>query len=132
MFSTFGAVDPGNGHVRQLAPLGEDGAPGHIRRWGAHASGVPGEKQLRGGITKTGDRRARAMLVQAAWGVWRDRHPASAPLCAWAERLAARRGKRIAIVALARRLAGILFALWRDGTTFDSARVGQGPAVATA
>jgi transposase len=91
-----------------------------------------GEKQLRGGITKTGDRRARAMLVQAAWGVWRDRHPASAPLRAWAERLAARRGKRIAIVALARRLAGILFALWRDGTTFDSARVGQGPAVATA
>jgi transposase len=84
-----------------------------------------GEHQHRGGVTKTGNRRARAMLVQAAWGVWRDRHAASAPLRAWAERLAARRGKRVAVVALARRLAGILFALWRDGTTFDGARVGQ-------
>ena len=87
-----------------------------------------GERQQRGGVTKTGNRRARAMLVQAAWGVWRDRHAASAPLRAWAERLAARRGKRVAVVALARRLSGILFALWRDGTSFDGARVGQRPA----
>ena len=43
----------------------------------------------------------------------------------WAERLAARRGKRIAVVALARRLAGILYALWRDGSVDDDARVGQ-------
>jgi len=35
------------------------------------------------------------------------------------DRLAARRGRRIAVVALARRLSRILFALWRDGTTFD-------------
>jgi transposase len=92
-----------------------------------------GETQLRGGITKTGNRRARAMLVQAAWGGWRDRHPASAPVRQWVERLAARRGKRIAIVALARRLAGILFALWRDGPTFDALRVGQrSTAIATA
>jgi transposase len=87
-----------------------------------------GERQQRGGVTKTGNRRARAMLVQAAWGVWRDRHAASAPLRAWAERLAARRGKRVAVVALARRLSGLLFALWRDGTSFDGARVGQRPA----
>jgi hypothetical protein len=29
---------------------------------------------------------------------------------------------RIAIVALARKLAGILFAIWRDGTVYDAAR----------
>jgi hypothetical protein len=29
--------------------------------------------------------------------------------------------RRIAIVALARRLARILFALWRDGTTYQAA-----------
>ena len=34
----------------------------------------------------------------------------------WALRIAARRGKHIAIVALARRLAGILYALLRDQT----------------
>jgi transposase len=87
-----------------------------------------GEQQRRGGITNTGNRRVRVMLVQAAWGVWRDRHAASKPLRQWAARLAARRGRRIAIVALARRLAGILFALWRDGTTFDRARLRSRPA----
>jgi transposase len=54
-----------------------------------------GDRQQRGGITKTGNRRARAMLGRAAWGVWRDRHPAPVPLRQWAERLAARRGKRV-------------------------------------
>ena len=39
-------------------------------------------------------------------------------LVKWAERIAARRGKRIAAVALARKLAGILYAMWRDGTRF--------------
>jgi transposase len=78
-----------------------------------------------GAITKAGNTRLRWLLVQAAWGVWRDRPAASAPLQRWATGLAARRGKGIAVVALARRLAGILFALWRDGTTFDPVRVGQ-------
>jgi hypothetical protein len=40
-------------------------------------------------------------------------------LKAWADGLAARRGRRIAVVALARRLSRILFALWRDHTVFD-------------
>jgi hypothetical protein len=34
-------------------------------------------------------------------------------------RIAARRGKARACVALARKLAGILYAMWRDGTGFD-------------
>jgi transposase len=84
-----------------------------------------GERQRRGAVTKAGNTRLRWLLVQAAWGVWRDRHAPSAPLRRWATGLAARRGKGIAVVALARRLAGILFALWRDGTTFDPVRVGQ-------
>ena len=36
---------------------------------------------------------------------------------------AARRGKKIAVVALARRLAGILYALLRDGTTYAARTV---------
>jgi hypothetical protein len=37
--------------------------------------------------------------------------------------VAARRGKRIAAVALARRLSRILSAIWRDDTDFDRSRV---------
>jgi hypothetical protein len=33
------------------------------------------------------------------------------------------RGKRVAGVALARRLAGILFAMWRDRTSFEPRRI---------
>ena len=40
----------------------------------------------------------------------------------WARRLAERRGRPVAAVALARKLAGILFAMWRDGTTYQSKR----------
>jgi hypothetical protein len=39
--------------------------------------------------------------------------------------IAKRRGKRIAVVALARRLAGVLWAMWRDGTVYDPALVGD-------
>lgn len=76
------------------------------------------ERRQRGHITKAGPRELRSLLIQAAWVCWRT--PRSAPLRTWVERLAARRGKRIAVVALARRLSRILFALWRDGTTFDA------------
>jgi hypothetical protein len=38
-------------------------------------------------------------------------------------RIAARRGKQVAVVALARRLAGILYALLRDGSVFEPQRV---------
>jgi transposase len=82
-----------------------------------------GERQQRGAITKAGHRRARRVLVQAAWGLLRTRSPDAAALRAWAQQLAARRGKRVAVVALARRIAGILFALWRDGTVFEATRV---------
>jgi hypothetical protein len=37
--------------------------------------------------------------------------------------LAARRGRRIAVVALARRLARILFAVWRDETEYQAVPV---------
>ena len=75
------------------------------------------ERRHRGHITKAGPAELRSLLVQAAWVCWR--HGGSGALRAWVDRLAARRGRRIAVVALARRLSRILFALWRDDTTFD-------------
>ena len=84
---------------------------------GEHSSG---DHRRRGHITKRGSRRMRWLLVQAAWCIWRSARADVAALRAWAQRLAARRGVGVAVVALARRLATILFALWRDGTTFRS------------
>jgi uroporphyrinogen-III synthase len=83
-----------------------------------------GERQHRGHITKAGSPRVRWLLVEAAWRILRSRDPQAAGLRAWAERIAARRGQRIAVVALARRLAGILYAMWRDGRPYDAARTG--------
>jgi transposase len=76
------------------------------------------ERRQRGHITKAGPRELRSLLVQAAWACWRSK--TSGVLRRWVEQLAARRGRRIAVVALARRLSRILYALWRDGSVFDA------------
>ena len=82
-----------------------------------------GEKQLRGHITKAGASRARALLVQAAQTMMRVKKPQTEALCKWAESIAQRRGKRIAVVALARRLSGIMWAMLRDGTEYTQRSV---------
>jgi transposase len=79
-----------------------------------------GERQQRGHISKAGPGRARHMLVEAAWTILRRRSSSNAALHEWGARIAARRGARVAVVALARKLAGILYAMWRDGTTFEA------------
>jgi transposase len=83
-----------------------------------------GERQRRGAITKAGPSRMRVLLIQSAWHLWRS-PTGSATLHAWARRLGERRGRRIAVVALARRLARILWAMWRDGRDFEPGRVGR-------
>jgi transposase len=77
-----------------------------------------GESTHRGRITKAGNARLRSLLVEVAWSVLRARATAAVALRSWGMRVAARRGKRIAAVALARRIAGILYAMWRDGRDF--------------
>jgi transposase len=79
------------------------------------------ERRHRGHITKAGPGELRSLLIQAAWVCWR--HGGSGTLRAWADGIAARRGRRIAVVALARRLSRVLFAIWRDGTTFDGTKL---------
>jgi transposase len=73
-----------------------------------------GERHRKGAITKAGPNGLRTLLVQASWVVWRQRKSGGA-LHAWVERLASRRGKRIAVVALARRLGRMLYAIRRCG-----------------
>lgn len=75
------------------------------------------ERKQRTGITKAGPAAVRRALGQAAW-VFRTKRPLD-PMSQWAKQIELRRGKNIATTALARKLAGVLFALWRDGTTYQ-------------
>lgn len=82
-----------------------------------------GEKRRIGRITKAGNTRLRWLLVEAGWRILKSKSPETAALRVWALRIAGRRGKRIAAVALARRLAGILYAMWRDGAGYDARKI---------
>jgi transposase len=46
-------------------------------------------------------------------------HMPDDPLVLWGKQVAARRGRQIAVVAMARKLAGILYAMWRDKQDYD-------------
>ena len=69
----------------------------------------------------------RWLLVEAGWTIMRSRRLECQPLRNWAEGIAARRGRKVAAVALARRLAGILYAMLRDGTDYNPARLQKTP-----
>jgi transposase len=83
---------------------------------------TPGEdssssKTRRTGISKAGSPRMRRLLTQAAWCARRCRK--NDPMVQWSFEVQKRRGKRVAVIALARKLAGVLFAIWRDGSTYQ-------------
>jgi transposase len=78
-----------------------------------------GNRQRKGAITKQGNPYLRAMLVQAGWTVLRSKDRDD-PLVKWALATKKRRSNKIAAVAVARRLACILWAMWRRGTVYDA------------
>jgi transposase len=83
---------------------------------------TPGEnttgfKTKRTGMTKAGSSRVRWTLNQAAWTMVRCRP--NDPMVLWFQQVAGRRGKKIAITALARKMAGVLYAMWRDQRPYN-------------
>ena len=76
-----------------------------------------GEREVSGGITKAGEVNLRRALCQAAT-VMMNRGR-STWLRTWGAQLAQRRGRKIAMVALARRIAVILHRIWIDGSVFQ-------------
>jgi transposase len=71
-------------------------------------------------LTRAGAPQVRWALGQAAWSLYL-RRPRD-PMVQWAKRIAERRGAQVAITALARKLAHVLFAMWRDRATYDPTR----------
>lgn len=91
---------------------------------GAHFGLTPrehssGERSYQGRISKMGDREVRRLLYVAATRMLRRDTALWCPLKSWAVRLAQRVGIRKARVALARKLAVVLHAMWSDGQVFQ-------------
>jgi transposase len=96
---------------------------GYLGLGGAEHSSGAQRREL--GISKAGNRRARAMLVELAW-LWIVHQPDSA-LTQWflsrAPKGASARQRRIAIVALARKLAVALWHYLEHGIVPEGARL---------
>ena len=84
-----------------------------------------GERDAHGRITKRGSAELRAMLCEAAHHASRPHHP----LNPYFARLCARRGYKMAIIAVAHRLCRIIFAMLRHQSDFDVGKLGveRGP-----
>jgi transposase len=85
-----------------------------------------GESRVDQGISKQGNRRVRALLIEMAW-LWLQYQPTSALAQWFAKRTQAsgsnKRGRRIAIVAVARRLAIALWRYLKDGVIPEGAKL---------
>lgn len=81
------------------------------------------ERQLKTGITKAGPDALRRCLVNAAWSLLRSKQ--TPPMVEWAVRIQQRRNTYVGVVALARKLAGVLFAIWRDGSHYAPSRTAR-------
>ena len=117
--------------IRFIAALDDIGRFKTAHQVESYIGLVPGEnssseREQKLSITKAGPRALRWVLIQAAWALRiRCRQPGAVPLQLWAHRVELRRGKRTATVALARKLAGILYAIWRNETVYDGSRGAQ-------
>jgi len=103
-----------------LAEIGTDMKPfasdGKLSSWAGVCSGnheSAGKRQS--GRTTKGNRWLRATLVQVAWAASRTK---KTYLSAYYRRLASRRGKKRALVALAHTILVIVYHVLREGTTY--------------
>ena len=81
-----------------------------------------GEQDNLGRISKAGDRDVRSTLYAAANALLM-RTMAGSQIKSWGMRLMRTKGRRRAVVAVARKLAVLLHRMWADGTEFRSEKV---------
>jgi transposase len=84
------------------------------RRWQSGTS-----IDVQGHISRAGDGEVRHPLYEAAH-IMLTRYRGACSLKAWGLKIAKRRGHKRACVAVARKLAVIMHAMWRDGSEFRS------------
>ena len=82
-----------------------------------------GERTEYGSISREGRRELRAVWVQIAHQVANDTTRATRPLRTWFNKVARRRGKKTATVALARRLLVIAYQILKEEAVYDAARL---------
>ena len=96
---------------------------------GAHFGLTPrryqsGEHDNPGRISKAGDRDVRSALYSAANALLM-RTVAGSQIKTWGMRLMRTKGRRRAVVAVARKLAVLMHRMWIDGTEFRQDKVGD-------
>lgn len=82
-----------------------------------------GSRTTHGSITREGRRELRSVWVQIAHQVVRDQSKATQPLRTWYRRVAKKRGKKTALVALTRRLLVVAYQLLKQETDYDVSRL---------
>ena len=95
----------------------------NARALGAFVGLVPrqhssGGKSVPGGISKRGDRYLRTLLIHGARAALRASIKKSDPRSRWVQQRAARRGRNVAIVALANKNVRIAWALLSRAETY--------------
>ncbi|MCB2190443.1 MAG: IS110 family transposase [Deltaproteobacteria bacterium] len=124
---------PGFGPLVSLAVLGHLDDPHRFSRSAKVASYgglVPsshdsGGVQQRERITREGSSTLRHLMVQASWAALRSRRLTPA-LRKWAKILIVKKGWKVAVVALARRLLILAHRLWKNGEVYNPVYGAQG------
>lgn len=122
---------PGVGPIAALTFKAAVDGPSRFRRSrtvAAHFGLTPrrfqsGEHDNPGRISKAGDRDVRATLYAAANALLM-RTMAGSQIKSWGMRLMRTKGRRRAVVAVARKLAVLLHRMWIDGSEFHQEQVG--------
>jgi len=109
-----------------VAHAGNGSAYKNGRHFAANLGLVPkehssGGKQKLGGVTKRGNNYLRRLLIQGAWSVIRYTDRSDDRLSRWARELVVRRGKQKAAVAVANKLARIIWSMLYRGTEYRAA-----------
>lgn len=86
-----------------------------------------GEVVQMGRINRDGRQEIRRVMLQCAHTIVRMRSPAAAPLRAFFARLEQKRGKKRALVALARRLLVVCYGVLKSGQAYDPSRLAARP-----
>jgi transposase len=111
--------------VRFVAVVDEPGRFQSAHQLMSYLGLTPGEnssslRTQRTGITKAGASDLRFALVQGAWTLLRCRP--NEPMTRWALQIAERRNRNVAVTALARKLVGVLWAMWQHQADYDPSK----------